>query len=222
MQFQTSLLPEMVEEQRIDEQADWVNDDWESPDPLAEFIGSLIHPYDRLILDAGAGKGAISKHLPDSIWSEDEQHQNRDTACIELSQERYNIGSTRYPEKTWFYGDFLDSTILQVPELNKRHVITSNPPFSLLLEFINQGINLLDPSYPIARLLYVAPCDALQSKERNQIFKSIDCHVHHTYAIVGRVAYIKNGKAMSGRQINDVILDIRLGKSPSSITFFEV
>jgi hypothetical protein len=63
------------------------------------------------------------------------------------------------------------------------------------------------------------PCDVFQSKARGDYFKRLDCHIHHRYLIQGRVAYLKNGVAVSGRQISDCVYDIRPGKPGASETF---
>lgn len=42
---------------------DWTLDDWQTPNKEAELIARLILPTEQIILDAGAGKGQITKFI---------------------------------------------------------------------------------------------------------------------------------------------------------------
>ena len=188
---------------------DWNPDDWETPDCLAQKMASLVLPTDRRILEPAAGTGQIAKYLPRS------PSPYIDTICMEINEARWNKG--RMSGQEWYHADFLN----EAEYWSDFSLIITNPPFSLASDFIARGLQILDRSYEYARLLYLLPADFFQSVGRNQAFRQLDAHIHHTYQIVNRVAYLKNGVVVKGRQVYDAVFDIRPGKQDAAVTFLE-
>jgi len=183
----------------------FTSDDWETPDPIAQLMASLVLPADRRILEPSAGTGQIAKYLPKST-----DHM---VVCNEINSYRHaRASSSNYHH--WVNSDFLTGQFRQFD------LVITNPPFSVASAFIGRGLDLLDRSYSNARLLFLLPNDFFQSIARNQAFQSLDCHIHHVYAIVNRIAYLREGKPERGRQIYDSCFDIRPGKTPASVTFW--
>jgi hypothetical protein len=67
--------------------------------------------------------------------------------------------------------------------------------------------------------------DFCSSVERGQAFQALDCHIYHEYRILNRVAYIRDGKAHKGRQIQGkriLFLKGRLGKGFRHLVFMVI
>jgi len=189
------------------EQAFDVNS-WETPDSVAQKMAALVLPSDRRILEPAVGTGQIAKYLPKS----------RDVfvLCNEIKLDRFQrLHSSNFHH--FHHSDFLQWNHAAIDF--KYHLIITNPPFDLALQFLERSLELLDRSYEHARLLYLLPCDVFQSKARGDYFKRLDCHIHHRYLIQGRVAYLKNGVPFKQRQLYDSVYDIRPGKEGASETF---
>jgi hypothetical protein len=179
----------------------FTTDDWETPDSVARLMASLVQDSDCHILEPAAGRGNIAKHLPTN------------TKCLEVKMNRLLDGMNNAPQCVWSGYDFLAAE--QAP----YDLIITNPPFSLGIAFIARGLSLLNRDNPEARLLYLLPCDFFHAVGRNRAFQGMDAHIYHTYQIVNRVAYIREGEQVKGRQVYDSIFDIRLGKKPGAVTF---
>lgn len=194
-----------------EEQALWTcSDDWETPDRIARFMGSLVKSTDLQILEPAAGTGQIAQYLPEM------------TLCIEINPLRFEIGAARHSDQDWMRADFLASSIPEFLKVRDRYpfdLIITNPPFSLAIEFIERSLSLLNPANSDARLLFLLPTDFFQSGGRNATFQKMNAHIHHKYEIVNRVAYLKNGIPKDDRQIYDAVYDIRPGKLGGCITF---
>ena len=54
-------------------------------------------------------------------------------------------------------------------------------------------------------------CSFSCSIKRGTTLQALDCHVHHVYWILNRIAYIRNGIPHKGRQCYDAVFDLRLG-----------
>lgn len=192
-------------------QALWTcSDDWETPDRIARFMGSLVKPTDLQILEPAAGTGQIAQYLP------------AQTCCIEINPLRYQVGKARLPRHGWTCMDFLGSDTAS--RLGTRFyktfdLVPTNPPFSLAIEFIEISLSLLNPANPETRLLFLLPTDFFQLVGHNNRFQRMNAHIHHKYELVSRVAYLKNGIPQNGRQIYDAVYDIRPGKLGGAITF---
>jgi predicted RNA methylase len=210
MLLQGSLIPDLVEEQRLDADPAWMDDNWESPTFLGEFISTLVLPTDRIILDAGAGTGQLTRFLP----VVERIH------CFEISPERIAKGRVKTAHNlsvVWEGRDYLEVH----PSELQADLVVGNPPFSLLTYFLDQSLQLLNPDYEHARVLFILPGNCFQTKGRNSYFKNLGCHIHHCYQITGRVAYLKNGVPQKGRQIEDAVFDIRPGQKPGGVSFIE-
>jgi phospholipid N-methyltransferase len=192
----------------VEVEADWDSDSWETPDWLAQKMANLVLPTDRRILEPAAGTGQIAKYLP----------QSRDVfvLCNELKTSRFSrLSSSLYHH--FVQGDFLS---WDSQKCDRFDLTITNPPFSLAIEFIEQGLQCLNPNYEHARLLYLLPVDFCQTIANYRVLNKLDCHIHHEYRIVGRVPYLQNGKPVSGRQVNDCVFDIRPGRQNSTVTLW--
>lgn len=172
--------------------AEFTPDDWETPDWLAQEIAAhLMRPALKLgpqscIVEVGAGNGAISRYLP------------KGTHCIEQRKSRYQVGRSNAPLCQWHYDDFLHWE-------GDRPVdaIVGNPPFSIITFIINHGFSLLKPG---GFLLLLMPGDTLHKltviQEIKQPFR------FEIRPVVSRVAYIRNGRTVVGRQIYDSLFSL--------------
>jgi hypothetical protein len=203
---------------------DWTNDDWETPNNIAQAMSELVLPGDEYILEPCAGTGQIIKHIlhPESC----------SILCMDINKSRVEKGRCKSPDCTWLCSDFLRSHIEPVTEFD---LVITNPPFSKCMEFVGRSLSLLNPNNPSARLLFLMPSDIFQSKSRANAFSQLNAHIHHIYPIVGRVDYLINGVPASqtlvekggkmvkrsGRQTCDAIWDIRPGKQGGCTTFID-
>lgn len=172
--------------------AEFTPDDWETPDWLAQEIAAhLVRPAfgvntQSCIVEVGAGNGAISRYLP------------KGTHCIEQRQSRYQVGRSNAPLCQWHYSDFLQWECDRPVD-----AIVGNPPFSVVTGIINHGFSLLKPG---GFLLLLMPGDTLHKptiiEEIKQPF------LFDIRPVVSRVAYIKNGRTVVGRQIYDSLFSL--------------
>jgi hypothetical protein len=194
---QTSLFP------LPDYEPDFTPDCWETPDHIAQRMASLVLPSDRRIMEPAAGTGQIAQYLPPGSF------------CCEIKPNRVQRLRLKAPHCQPIQADFLslERGMPPLSEFEGLHqgfdVIVTNPPFSLAIEFIEQGLRLLNTGNPSARLLYLLPIDFCSSVERGKAFQALECHIHHEYRILNRVAYMRDGKPQKGRQIYDAVFDIR-------------
>lgn len=185
---------------------DWDSDNWETPDRIASAMANLVLPSDSRILEPAAGTGQIVKFLP-------VDDPSFEVVCLEPNTSRYLQGYKK--------GGFWINTPLELVDPGHFDLLITNPPFSKIQSFICRGLNLLDPENPTARLLYLMPIDWMSLKSVAQWWQSTNAHIHHVYAIEGRVAYLKNGVPISGRRRNDAIFDIRPGRDGAAISYLE-
>lgn len=207
----------------------FTNDDYETPDHIAQAMSKLVLPTDRNILEPFAGSGQIVKYLPGDRFID----------FVEIKRSRYleslEIQASRTSGFRSLNGSFFEF------DNNDYDLIISNPPFSLIMEAIAHSLTLLNMSNPAARILFLIPLDTFSSVGRSQELKALDAHIHHTYLIPERIDYLKEGKPMSkcqkiidgvpqftkdgkpimnsGRQVYDAIFDIRTGKNDPATTF---
>lgn len=171
----------------------WTPDDWQTPPRVAKQLASHINttdrsrPIDRVIVDAGAGSGAIAQHLPTG------------THAVELSEARVYQGQRSAPHCHWHQADFLTWG-----EPGTADLIVANPPFSCIVEFINRSFTLLKPR---GRMVFVAPCDTFH---KPTVLEAIPAPAHIAeHRIIGRVAYLgPDGKPHRGRQVYDSIFTL--------------
>lgn len=207
MHHQISLFPLQ------DIETDFSADDWETPDDIASSMAALIKTSDRRVLEPAAGSGQIAQFLPPGS-----------RAC-EIKPHRVALGRQKAPHCHWLQADFFSLNLESPPlsdieQLSQGYdLIITNPPFSQCIQFLKLGLKLLNTNNPDARLLYLLPVDFCSSVERGQAWKALECHIHHEYRILNRVAYIRDGKAHKGRQIYDAVFDIRPGNQTGAISF---
>ncbi len=168
-------------------------------------MASLIQFDDHRILEPANGSGRVAKHLPPGSF------------CCEIKPSRVELGIKNAPHCHWLGGDFMIYPFEQLS--SKWDLIITNPPFSQCIQFIERGLELLDLENPDARLLYLLPIDFCSSVERGKAFQSLDCHIHHEYRIMNRVAYIRDGQAVKGRQLYDCVFDIRPTRLTGAVSF---
>ena len=209
---------------------EFTNNDYETPSKIAQAIAGLILPSDRCILEPCAGTGQLVKHFP----------FDKQVDCVEFKPSRFVKGHdwsmTFGNNSAWYNLDFLE-----IEHSFKYHVVITNPPFNLMMEFVEKSLSLLDPTYPYARLLFLMPLDWNCTKKRSQQFKELDAHIHHIHEIPERIDYLMNGVPcsetqkvvdgvpvfgkggkpvmMSGRQCVDAVFDIRPGKENAATSF---
>lgn len=180
----------------------WTPDDWQTPASIAHKMAALLTRQDKHILEPCAGVGQIAGELPDHAIAN------------ELNPGRYRVGCDRVPHLTWLNLDFIND---HIP--GQYDVIITNPPFSLACEFIRKGLTLLTDS-PNARLLFLLPLDWNCPQGRAAQWEAMNAHIHHTYRIKGRVAYLDAaGVAQSRRQCSDAVFDIRPGKTGAAVSY---
>lgn len=208
---------------------DWCSDDWETPDDVARPMAGLLLPTDRRVLEPSAGTGQIVKWIETGFG-------DRILIANELNPRRFEAGKSKSKGRAlvyWNNGDFLRFTT-ELPPMgdcspvermanvfNPFDCIIGNPPFSLALDFIEVGLRLLNPANPEARILFLLPSAFFQSKGRGDRLQSLPCRIHQVHAIKGRVAYLQNGRAQSGRQCDDSVFDIRPGSGPAGWQFLD-
>jgi hypothetical protein len=214
----------------VESQPEFTNNDYETPSKIAQAITGLILPSDHCILEPCAGTGQIARHFPKDKYVD----------CFEIKPSRFYQGHdwfvSRRVNTIWYNLDFLGKSCHV-----KYHVVITNPPFNLMMEFVEKSLSLLDPTYPHARLLFLMPLDWNCTKKRSQQFKELDAHVHHVHQIPERIDYLINGVPcsetqkvidgvpvfgkggkpvmMSGRQCVDAVFDIRPGKHNAASSF---
>lgn len=188
MYQQTSLF------ERTYYEADFTPDCWETPDEIAKRIAALVLPCDRLVMEPAAGTGQIAQYLPSGSF------------CCEIKPNRVERLRLKAPHCHICPLDFL-FLALNIPPLSEFieleqgfDVIITNPPFTLAIEFIDQGLKLLNKDNPNARLLYLLPIDFGCSIKRGTALQALDCHIHHVHWILDRIAYIRDGIPIKGRQ----------------------
>lgn len=176
-----------------DTAATWQSsDDWETPDRIAQYMASLIRPHEHFIVEPSAGTGNISAHLPDG------------THCIERNIQRWAIGYKKQPQHHWVCQDYLNFYPDKI--MNRgADVVIGNPPFSLWVEFLNHSLQLIRTR---GRVLFLGPCDTFHKPSTLKAL--IAPVVVNPMPIVGRVAYMRDGVAVNGRQIYDSVFEVTL------------
>jgi hypothetical protein len=176
---QLSLIGEVAE--------DFTSDDWETPSHIAQMIAAHVLPTDRLIIEPAAGTGQIAQYLPEG------------SKCIEIKIARYLTGINNAPKCEWLNISYL--------KLISRSydLVAGNPPFSLAAEFINHSfLNILEST---GRIVFLLPCDTFH---KPTFLAKIEVPISVTaHPVVGRIAYLQNGKPVNGRQVYDSIFEIR-------------
>lgn len=189
----------------------WIPDDWETPDAIARAMAELILPTDQIILEPAIGSGQIAKFIP----------RNRQVCGVDIKRDRIQHAGIQIGYNTWALccEDFLAASWGSV-----FHLIITNPPFSQAIAFIERSLQLLDPTYLHSRLLFLLPMDFFNSVARNDALEAMDCRIYQRHRIRNRVAYIRNGEQIKGRQVYDCIYDIRPGRDgdarPESVIRF--
>lgn len=189
---------------------DFTPDCWETPDDIAQRIAALVLSCDRRIMEPATGTGQIAQYLPTG------------SVCCEIKPLRVQTLKLKASHCQTLQADFLllEPGMPPLSEFEKSEqgfdVIITNPPFSLAIEFIDQGLRLLNKNNPQARLLYLLPIDFGCSIKRGTALATLDCHVYHVYWIRDRIAYIRDGIAYKGRQCYDAVFDLRPGKKVSA------
>lgn len=205
----------------------FTNDDYETPDYVAEPMAKLLLPSEKVILEPCAGSGQIAKYVCN-------YRSDAVVDCLELKFSRFAQGIQQVPAANWYNCDFLKSNLGKTYDC-----VIGNLPFSAMLDFIDRSLDCLKRR-DSSRLLFLMPIDWYSAQKRAKKWESLDAHIHCIYAVKGRVDYLINGKPcsetqkvkngmlvyrkngepemMSGRQVSDAVFDIRLG-SGSLVTY---
>jgi hypothetical protein len=204
---QLSLLPE--------DDRNWTNDDWQTPEGSAIAMSRLVKQTDLRILEPCAGTGQIAKFLPDKLGGLN--------TCCEINPARFRQGMKNAPGCCWINGDFLEVDVDAVLLTSCEFIydlIIGNPPFSKCVEFIERSLSLLDIDNNQSRILFLLPIDWNCGKARAAAWKKLDAHIHHEYRIEGRIAFLDaNGIPQPKRQIYDAVFDIRLGRRFGGVSY---
>jgi predicted RNA methylase len=125
---QSSLFPDHVPDAHSGyDLDDFTSDDWETPDPVALKIASLVLPTDKRIIEPAAGTGQIAKFLP--------TRSNPRVKAIELKPGRCTLGAQKAPNCDWYNEDFFSLARQFEAEQTRFDLFTGNPPFSLGMKF---------------------------------------------------------------------------------------
>ena len=171
-----------------DKADDWCSDDWQTPLWLAQKIAQLQTFQERVVIDAGAGVGNITRFLSGTVYA------------IEQNKLRVDRGKAITPHAQWIHTNYLESIF-------QADLIIGNPPFSLAIDFIEHSLPLLNTG---GRILFLLPLDWNCTKKVAARWKKTGAVIFHEYRIEGRVAYLNgSGQPQSGRQVCDAVFDIR-------------
>lgn len=183
-------------------------DDYETPDGtsgsrhIAQLFRTLVTPRDVVILEPTAGRGNIIGQMP----------SDRTRYAIEINPERVVDGRSRYPDVIWREGNLF---AYRAPSFSLApvDVIVGNPPFSIAVEVIECCLTLLDDEADDPRIIFLLPTNFFQTQERAEKFQKLNASLCSMEQIVGRIAYLRNGVVIKGRQCDDSIFTIRPGKA---------
>lgn len=175
----------------------WNPDNWETPNPVARAIASLIKPSDRLIVEPSAGSGNIAKYLPAGA------------TCMEIDPVRYAKGKATHTHCHWINDDWL------MPKLGIIDLIIGNPPFSLGMDFIEASARRLNKRNADARILFLLPTSFFQPQKHAVRLITSGLAITKQWQIVGRVDYERDGVVHRGRSRDDSIFELRLTGAPA-------
>ena len=168
------------------------SDDWENPDDLAQRIAAMVRADDAFIVEPSAGTGNIAKYLP------------KGTLCIEQNSCRCSIGAEMYGQHDWMLTDFLALSRWDFDRSGCPDLVIGNPPFSLWTEFLIHALEL-----GAARVVFIGPCDQFH---KPTVWKKLGPWADRIkvipHPIIGRVAYLKDGVPVQGRQVYDSIFEV--------------
>lgn len=192
---QPALFPEFETPKTFE-----TDDDYETPDYVCNMLADQCQPSDKVIIDAGAGCGNITQRL---AW-----HSAR-VIPVEANPKRCAIGRERLPSLEWLEKDFLDVTERDLPR--RADLVIGNPPFSLLVAFINRSFeNLLTPK---GRVIFLLPGDTFHKPTVLDGIRTPFSLSEHK--VIGRIAYLKDGVPERGRQVYDSIFTLKRAARPS-------
>lgn len=181
------------------------SDDWETPDELGSRLAAMVRVADVFIVEPSAGTGRVAAYLPNGAL------------CIEQNSCRCSMGAEMYRQHQWILGDFLSTTYREmwwpawdgaentltnkIPDL-----VIGNPPFSLWTEFLIHALELIRGG---GRVVFIGPCDQLH---KPTVWKKLGPWADRikiiSHPIIGRVAYLKDGVPVHGRQVYDSIFEV--------------
>ncbi len=185
---------------------EWNSNLWETPDHIARSMANLL--IDGLaILEPCAGTGQIAKAIV--ALAEDKGWEYELTAIEILKERAAKLEDNRYFS---IDADFLEFDFGS----EKFDVILTNPPFDIGMRILKRSLEVVKAD---GRCLFLLPSVYFQTQERAKEFFDLNCHIHKAHPIIGRVPYLKEGVAVSGRQCEDAVFDIRLGKEGACMEF---
>ena len=169
------------------------SDDWETPDDIAQRIAGLVGDG-GFIVEPSAGTGKIAAYLP------------KGALCIEQNSCRCSIGAELHGQHQWMLGDFLELTRWDFDRSGSPDLVIGNPPFSLWTEFLVHALEI-----GARRVVFIGPCDQFH---KPTVWKKLsswaDCIKIIPHPVIGRVAYLRDGVPVHGRQVYDSIFEVKL------------
>ena len=159
------------------------------------------------ILEPCAGTGMIARAIVDICEIGGWEYE---LTAIEIRKDRAAV----LEDNRYFSidADFLDFDFGD----ERFDVVITNPPFDIGMEILERSLDLIKAD---GRCLFLLPIAYFQSQDRAKKFAKLNAHIHRVYPIVGRVAYLKNGVPETGRQCEDAVFDVRLGKLDGGVEF---
>jgi hypothetical protein len=174
---------------------EWSTDDWETPPSVCRFWAGLIKHGP--ILDPTAGRGNLVAALPPELRGQ--------TWAVERNASRHAWGARTLPEVHWISSDFLTTF-----QTGKRFAtIATNPPWSCAVEILERSLEFLIPGGVVQMLL---PSSYWQAKCRAAKLRELNCHISRVWQLEGRIAYLRDGVPVRGRQCDDSIFQFSLGR----------
>lgn len=178
---------------------DWSTDDWETPPNVCRFWAGLIKHGP--VLDPTAGRGnliaTLGAELRGQAWA------------VERNASRHACGARTIPEAHWVHSDFLDF------QTGRRFAtIATNPPWSCAADILERSLEFLIPGGVVQMLL---PSSYWQARCRAVRLRELNCHISRVWQLEGRIAYLRDGAPVRGRQCDDSIFQFSLGRDQGCI-----
>lgn len=169
------------------EQRSFNPDQYETPDHIAKFLADRYLTEFYRILEPSAGTGNIA------CWFD-----TLKTDCIEIDNDRYEIGKTRTMHANWFNQNFLT-----LPHQDYYYdLIIGNPPYGdavngdryrlTPIEFIKKSASMLADN---GMIVFLLESDYFRSKHRWEYFTSLNnVYMKRKIDIIGRLKFMVNGE----------------------------
>lgn len=199
-------MASLTQEESKEFETCWNSNLWETPTNIARQIAHLLNHDEGKILECAIGSGQIAQEL--MVYA-----NVVSLTGVEILKDRADRARQRPSLKNC---KILNQDFLQMNPKRSFDAVVTNPPFEWGMDFIHHSLKFIKPE---GRLLFVLPIAFFCAKERGFRFQGMDAHIHKVYPVIGRIPYLKEGVAETGRQCDDAIFDIRLGKDGACMEF---